>query len=155
MVQIHSSLASHIHFQLTPAHLPGLSLNFISALRLSITQPHCIKFLMICCLSILDVFSSKHISRLSYKCLSACVLSRFGRVRLFVTPWTVAHQAPLSMGFSRQEYWGGLLCPPPGGLPNPGIKPTSLLSPALAITLPWWDDGSLILGTVSFSKVDS
>ena len=38
-------------------------------------------------------------------------------------PWTVAHQAPLSMGFSRQEYWSGLLCPSPGDLPNPGIKP--------------------------------
>ena len=46
-----------------------------------------------------------------------------------VTPWTAAHQAPLSMGFSRQEYWSGLPFPPPGNLPNPGIKPTS---PALA-----------------------
>ena len=45
-------------------------------------------------------------------------------VRLFVTPWAVAHQAPLSMGFSRQGYWsGGLLRPPPGGRPHPGIKP--------------------------------
>ena len=40
-----------------------------------------------------------------------------------VTPWTVAHQAPLSMEFSRQEYWSGLPCPPPGDLPDPGIKP--------------------------------
>ena len=39
------------------------------------------------------------------------------------TPWTVALQAPLSMGFSRQEYWSGLPCPPPGDLPNPGIQP--------------------------------
>ena len=46
-------------------------------------------------------------------------------VRLFVTPWTVAHQAPLSMGFSRQEYWSGLPCPPLGNLPDPGIEPTS------------------------------
>ena len=44
------------------------------------------------------------------------------RVRLFATPWTVAHQAPLSMGFSRQEYWSGLPFPSPGNLPNPGIK---------------------------------
>ena len=44
-------------------------------------------------------------------------------VQLFATPWTVAHQAPLSMRFSRQEYWSRLPCPPPGGLPNPGIKP--------------------------------
>ena len=49
----------------------------------------------------------------------------FRRVRLFVTPWTVAHQAPLSMGFSRQEYWSGLPCPPPGDLSNPGVEPAS------------------------------
>ena len=42
-----------------------------------------------------------------------------------VTPWTVAHQAPLSMGFSRQEYWSGFLFPFPGDLPNPGIEPKS------------------------------
>ena len=47
------------------------------------------------------------------------------RVRLFATPWTVAHQARLSMGFSRQEYWSGLPFPYPGDLPNPGIKPGS------------------------------
>ena len=46
-------------------------------------------------------------------------------IQLFATPWTVAHQAPLSMGFSWQEYWSGLPCPPPGDLPNPGIKPKS------------------------------
>ena len=58
--------------------------------------------------------------------LCACVLSH---VQLFVTPCTVAHQAPLSMGFFRQEYWNGLPCPPPGDLPDPGIKP---ISPAQA-----------------------
>ena len=47
----------------------------------------------------------------------------FSRVRFSVTPWTVAPQAPLSMEFSRQEYWSGLLFPSPGDLPNPGIKP--------------------------------
>ena len=46
-------------------------------------------------------------------------------VRLFVTPWTVAYQAPPSMGFSRQEYWSGLPFPSPGDLPNPGIEPRS------------------------------
>ena len=46
-------------------------------------------------------------------------------VRLFATPWTVAYQAPPSMGFSRQEYWNGLPFPSPGDLPNPGIKPGS------------------------------
>ena len=54
-----------------------------------------------------------------------CVLSCFSCVRIFAALWTVAHQAPLSMGFSRQEYWRGLPCPPPGDLPNPGIEPTS------------------------------
>ena len=49
-----------------------------------------------------------------------------------VSPLTVAHQAPLFIGFSRQEYWSGLLFPPPGDLPDPGIKPMSLTSPALA-----------------------
>ena len=51
-----------------------------------------------------------------------CMLSF---VRLFATPWTIAHQAPLSMGFSRQEYWSGLSFPPPRDLPNPGIEPVS------------------------------
>ena len=54
------------------------------------------------------------------------------RVQLFATSWTVACQAPLSMEFSWPEYWSALLCPPPGDLPDPGIKPTSLTSPALA-----------------------
>ena len=58
-----------------------------------------------------------------------CMLSQ---VQLFVTPWTIVRQAPLSMGFPRQEYWKGLPFPPPGELPNPGIKPASLMSPALA-----------------------
>ena len=60
---------------------------------------------------------------------SNAVLSCFSHVWLFSTPWTVTHQAPLAMGFPRQEYWGGLPFPPPGDLPNPGIEPTS---PALA-----------------------
>ena len=59
----------------------------------------------------------------------ACVLSR---VPLFVNLWTVALQAPLSTEFSRQEYRSGLPCPSPGDLPDPGIKPASLMSPALA-----------------------
>ena len=56
------------------------------------------------------------------------------RVRLFETPWTVAHQAPPSMGFSRQEYWSGLPFPSPGNLPNPGIEPRSLALQADALT---------------------
>ena len=53
------------------------------------------------------------------------MLSHFSHVQLFVTPWTTAHQAPLSMGLPRQEYWSGLPCPFLGNLPNPGIKPVS------------------------------
>ena len=62
----------------------------------------------------------------------ACMLSDYSHVQLFATLWTVAHQALLSMGFSRQEYWSGQPFPPPGDLPNSGIEPTSLTSPALA-----------------------
>ena len=62
-------------------------------------------------------------------CMCACVLSN---VQLFATPWNVAHQASLSVEFSRQEYWRGLPFPTPGNLPNPRIKPTSLTSPELA-----------------------
>ena len=53
------------------------------------------------------------------------MLRRFSHVRLTVTPWTAACQAPLSMEFSRQEYWSGLPCPLSGDLPNPGIEPRS------------------------------
>ena len=61
------------------------------------------------------------------------MLNRFSHVQVFVTLWSVAHQAPLSMGFSRQEYWSGwLFPPPPGDLPDPGIEPLSLTSPAVA-----------------------
>jgi len=73
----------------------------------------------------------------------ACVLSHFGRVQLFATPWTVAHQAPLSLGFCRQEYWSGLPCPPPGNLPDLEIKLMSLAPPALqADSLPRGHQGS-------------
>ena len=61
-----------------------------------------------------------------------CMVSHFNPVWFFATPWTVACQAPLSMGFCRPEYWSRLPFPPPGDLPNPEIKPTSLTSPALA-----------------------
>ena len=60
------------------------------------------------------------------------MLSRFSRVQLFVTPWTVTYQAPLSKGFSRQEYWSGLPCLPARDLLDPETEPMSLMSPALA-----------------------
>ena len=62
----------------------------------------------------------------------ACILSCFSCVWLFATLWTIAHQVPLFMKFSRQEYWSGLLFPTPGNLPDPGIKPASPVSPVLA-----------------------
>ena len=58
--------------------------------------------------------------------LVQCMLSHFSYVQLFVTPCTVGRQAPLSVGFFRQEYWSGLPCPPPVDLSDPGIKPVSL-----------------------------
>ena len=61
-----------------------------------------------------------------------CALSCFSPVQLFVTPWTIASQASLFVGFSRQEYWSGLSCPPPGDLPNLCIKLESLLSPVFS-----------------------
>ena len=61
-----------------------------------------------------------------------CSPSLFSCVQLFAILWIVACQVPLSMGFSRQEYWSGLPFPPPGDLPDPGIEPLSLASPALA-----------------------
>ena len=59
------------------------------------------------------------------------MLSHFSCVRLFATLWTVAHQVPLSMGFSQQEDWSGLPFPPAGDLPDPGIEPSFLKSSAL------------------------
>ena len=75
--------------------------------------------------------------------LVLCVLSHFSHVQLFVTPWTVVHQDPLSMEFSRQEHWSGLPSPSPGDLPDAEIRPPS---PALqADSLPSEPPGSLIL----------
>ena len=72
------------------------------------------------------------------------LLNHFSHIQLLATPWTIACQAPLSIGFSRQEYWSGLTCPPPGNLPNRGIKPASLTFPALAgryfTTRATWED---------------
>ena len=67
--------------------------------------------------------------RMAHSCKGMCVCSCAVASVMsssFVTPWTVAHQAPLSMGLSRQEYWSGLLCPPPGYIPDPGIRAPSL-----------------------------
>ena len=68
---------------------------------------------------------------ISITTLIACLLSCFSCIRLFATLWTVACQAPLSVGFSKQEYWSGLPCTPPGDLPNPRIETASPETPAL------------------------
>ena len=75
------------------------------------------------------------------------MLSYLSCAQLFVTLWTVAHQTPLFMGFSRQEYWSGLPCPPPGGLPDAGMEPAFLTSPALAI------DKLVFLGKASIALI--
>ena len=62
-----------------------------------------------------------------------CVSLSLSHVSLFETPWTVAHQAPLSMQFSKQGYWSGLPFPSPGDFTNSGIKPASPMSPALQV----------------------
>ena len=76
--------------------------------------------------------------------LSVCVLNHFSHVRLFAALWAVAFQASLFMGFSGQEYWSGLPCPPLGYLPNPGIETASLISSTLAggffTTSATWED---------------
>ena len=77
---------------------------------------------------------------ISLGCMHVCVLRCFRRVQLFAILWTVAHQAPLAIEFSRQEYWSELPCPPSGDLPNSGIE---FMSPALqADSLPLSHQGS-------------
>ena len=92
-------------------------------------------------------------------CLPVCVLIYFSHVRVFMTLWTVAHQVPLSMGFSWHEYWSGLPCPPPGDLVNPGIKPASLKSPTLAgrffITSTTWEAHEIKKTWIYFKLTDN
>ena len=87
------------------------------------------------------------------------VVSHFSHVQLFVTPWTVARQAHLSMGFSRQEYWSGWPCPPPGDLPDAGIKPVSSLlhwqAGSLSLVPPWKPELPLLPLKPSLSSPDS
>ena len=83
--------------------------------------------------------------------LCLCVLSCFGCIRLCATLWTVACQAPLSMGFSRQEYWSRVPCPPQGDLPDPGIEPepmclTSAQADGFFTTSTMWEAPLLTLG---------
>ena len=74
-----------------------------------------------------QIHITEHSTQQLCVCVCICVLSQFSCARLFVTLWTIARQAPLSMEFSRQEYWNGLPCPPLWNLPNPGVKCLCLL----------------------------
>ena len=80
------------------------------------------------------------------------VLSCFCHVWIFVTPWTVARQAPLSTGFPRQEYWSGLPFPHPGDLPDPGIRPGSPALQAESLPLSHWGYPLCLLLILKFSK---
>ena len=73
----------------------------------------------------ISMAESLHLKPLQHCYLGINKMKSLSRVRLFATPWTVAHNAPLSMGFSRQEYWSGLPFPSPEDLPNPGTEPRS------------------------------
>ena len=105
----------------------------------------------------------KQILSLSCLCvhlLKLCAVhaKSLSHVRFFVTLWTLAHQAPLSMGFSRQEYWSGWPCPPPGDLPDPGLEPESLMSPAstggFSITSTTWEALYQLKGPQSFQPLE-
>ena len=112
-------------------------------------------------ISVSGLWSASHLARnLSFildfspslpTCVCVCVRSR---VWLFVTPQNIAHQAPLSMRFSRQEYWSGLPFPSPGDLPNPGIELESPTSPALAgrffTTGATWEAQLLIMISINY-----
>ena len=87
----------------------------------------------------------RHVKSSACHLVHACVGSCFSRVRLFVTLRTLAYRASLSMGFSRQECWSGLPCPPPWDLPDPGTEMASPESPALqadSLLLSHWGSSS-------------
>ena len=85
----------------------------------------------------------------------ACMLSCFSHVQPFAISWTMAHQASLFMGFSRQEYWNGLPFPSPGDLPHPGIEPRPPASEADALTSepPGKPNESIVLMQIIFQGV--
>ena len=96
-----------------------------------------------------------HSFPINYFSKSCCaVLSHFNHVQLFATLWTIALQAPLSKKFSKQEHWSRLPYPPPGDLPDPGIEPVPLMSPAMAgrffTTRATWDGMLIIIEYISY-----
>ena len=114
-------------FRAKPRHVLG-QLQWVGHLTWAhIVQKLCFFALVSCNKTLMDLFN-----RFSYYWNCNAMLSRFSHVWLFATLWTIVHQVPLSMGFSREKYWSGLPFPSPGDLPDPGIKPMSLASSALA-----------------------
>ena len=100
---------------------PSLPGRWMPHCQLKLSHPEVLKGHQVCTLfSTTSLFIAKIIIIIYCELCQSLI-----RVRLCVTPCTVAHRAPLSMGFSRQEYWSGLACPSPGDLPDPGIKPGS------------------------------
>ena len=104
-------------------HFSSLDLERILSSRFSVSLFGSIDLLSLVILEFLILNFSQH----------ACVLSHFSYVWLFATLWTVAHHAPLSMGFCGQEHWSGFPCPPPGDLPDSGIKLTPSVAPVLQV----------------------
>ena len=91
-------------------------------------------------LNILQMKFHKEVRNIAEKFYIVLEVKSLSHVQLFATPWTVAYQAPWSMGFSRQEYWSGLPFPSPGDLPNPGIKPgSSALQTDALLSEPNWN----------------
>ena len=120
------------------------------------------KYCLLFCLSTLNSINATQniylsanlypVEMFSYPCMHSCLLSCFIRVWLLVTPWTVASQAPLSLSFSRQEYWSGLPGPPPGDLLDPRFKPTSPVIPALQVeSLPTESPGNPLISIPAFN----
>ena len=121
------------YFRFTPKWFKYMCIYMFScsdSFLLKIITRYWIQFLVLCNRALLvTYFTYVFIYLFIYLFIYSYVLSH---VRLSATPWTVAHQARLSMGFPRQEYWRGLPFPSPGHLPNPGIEPGSPVSPVLA-----------------------
>ena len=95
----------------------------------------------------------KHSHKADYACAVKVKVKSLSRVRLFVIPWTVAYQTPLSMGFSRQEYWSGLPFPSPGDLPDPGIEPGFPALEADALTSEPPGNISFYVSTILFQSL--
>ena len=95
---------------------------------LSLSKVHWTQTCWLYCSILFESLHQKEVYLYSIIGGHAYMLSHFSRVWLFATFWTVTHQAPLSMGFSRQEYWSGWTCSPPGDLCDPGIEPVSHIS---------------------------